>query len=92
MYKMYLGINDGEEGFILPVLPEKIEFDEDGNNKTYDIINLGEINTINKPKLMEISFESFFPKHKGPYVSSEQLFEPSFYIGKIREWRDKKQK
>ncbi|MDU5011393.1 LysM domain-containing protein [Clostridium sporogenes] len=92
MYKMYLGINDGEEGFILPVLPEKIEFDEDGNNKTYDIINLGEINTINKPKLTEISFESFFPKHKGPYVSSEQLFEPSFYIAKIREWRDKKQK
>lgn len=92
MYKMYLGINDGEEGFILPVLPEKIEFDEDGNNKTYDIINLGEINTINKPKLMEISFESFFPKHKDPYVSSEQLFEPSFYIAKIREWRDKRQK
>ncbi|NFA98030.1 LysM peptidoglycan-binding domain-containing protein [Clostridium botulinum] len=92
MYKMYLGINNGEEGFIFPVLPEKIEFDEDGNNKTYDIINLGEINTINKPKLTEISFESFFPKHKGPYVSSEQLFEPSFYIAKIREWRDKKQK
>ncbi|HDK7179225.1 TPA: LysM peptidoglycan-binding domain-containing protein [Clostridium botulinum] len=92
MYKMYLGINDGEEGFVLPVLPEKIEFDEDGNNKTYDIINLGEINTINLPKLIEISFESFFPKHKGPYVSSEQLFEPSFYIAKIREWRDKKQK
>ncbi|WP_434302659.1 LysM peptidoglycan-binding domain-containing protein [Clostridium botulinum] len=92
MYKMYLGINDGEEGFILPVLPEKIEFNEDGNNKTYDIINLGEINTINKPKLMEISFESFFPLNKGPYVSSEQLFEPSFYIAKIREWRNKKQK
>ncbi|KRU24002.1 LysM domain-containing protein [Clostridium sporogenes] len=91
-YKIYLGINDGEEGFILPVLPEKIEFDEDGNNKTYDIINLGEINTINKPKLIEISFESFFPLNKGPYVSSEQLFEPSFYIAKIREWRDKKQK
>ncbi|APC83110.1 LysM peptidoglycan-binding domain-containing protein [Clostridium botulinum] len=92
MYKIYLGINDGEEGFILPVLPEKIEFDEDGNNKTYDIINLGEINTINLPKLTEISFESFFPLNKGPYVSSEQLFSPSFYIAKIREWRDKKQK
>ncbi|WP_125153095.1 LysM peptidoglycan-binding domain-containing protein [Clostridium rectalis] len=92
MYKMYLGINDGEEGFTLPVLPEKIEFNEDGDNKTYDIINLGEINTINLPKLTEISFESFFPRHKGPYVSSEQLFEPSFYIAKIREWRNKKQK
>lgn len=92
MYKVYLGINNGEEGFILPVLPEKIEFEEDGDNKTFDIINLGEINTINKPKLTKISFESFFPKVKGPYVSSEQLFEPNFYINKIREWREKKQK
>ncbi|BDR66967.1 phage protein [Clostridium tetani] len=91
-YKMYLGINNGEEGFMLPVLPEKIEFEEDGDNKTFDIINLGEINTINKPKLTKISFESFFPKFKGPYVSSEQLFEQSFYIAKIREWREKKQK
>ncbi|RXM69433.1 LysM peptidoglycan-binding domain-containing protein [Clostridium tetani] len=91
-YKMYLGINNGEEGFMLPVLPEKIEFEEDGDNKTFDIINLGEINTINKPKLTKISFESFFPKYKQPYVSSEQLFEPSFYINKIREWREKKQK
>ncbi|WML37697.1 LysM peptidoglycan-binding domain-containing protein [Clostridium sp. OS1-26] len=92
MYKMYLGINSGEEGFNLPVLPEKIELNENGNNKTYDVINLGEINIINLPKLTEISFESFFPKNRGPYVSSEQLFEPSFYLSKIREWREKKQK
>ncbi|GAA0122257.1 LysM peptidoglycan-binding domain-containing protein [Clostridium faecium] len=91
-YKMYLGINNGEEGFILPVLPEKIEISEKGDNKTFGIINLGEINTINKPKLSEISFESYFPLNKGPYVSSEQLFSPSFYINKIREWREKKQK
>lgn len=91
-YKMYLGINNGEEGFILPVLPEKIEFNESGDNKTYDIINLGEVNTINLPKLTEISFEGFFPKIKGPYVSSEHFFEPSFYVSKIREWRKKKQK
>ncbi len=92
MYKMYLGINDGEEGFILPVLPEKIEINEDGDNETFNVINLGEVNTINKPKLSEISFESYFPLNRGPYVSSEELFSPSFYINKIREWRDKKQK
>ncbi|SHE62363.1 LysM peptidoglycan-binding domain-containing protein [Clostridium fallax] len=91
-YKMYLGINNGEEGFIIPVLPEKIEISENSNNKIYNLINLGDINIINKPKLTEISFESYFPKHKGPYLSSEQLFEPSFYISKIREWREKKQK
>lgn len=92
MYKMYLGINNGEEGFILPVLPEKIEFEEDGDNKTFDIVNLGEINVINKPKLTEISFEGFFPKNREPYVSSEQLFEPSFYVAKIMGWREKEQK
>ncbi|WP_291568739.1 LysM domain-containing protein, partial [Clostridium sp. UBA2485] len=92
MYKMYLGINDGEEGFILPVLPEKIEINEDGDNETFNVINLGEINTINKPKLSEISFESYFPLNRGPYVSSEELFSPSFYISKIRAWRDKRQK
>ncbi|MBU3193461.1 LysM peptidoglycan-binding domain-containing protein [Clostridium algidicarnis] len=92
MYKMYLGINNGEEGFTLPVLPEKIEINENGDNKTFDVINLGEINTINLPKLTEISFESFLPRHRGPYVSSEQLFSPDFYISKIREWREKKQK
>lgn len=91
-YKMYLGINEGEEGFMLPVLPEKIEINEGGNNKTCDVINLGEVNMINLPKLTEIAFESFFPKYAGPYVSSDQLFEPSFYISKIREWREKKQK
>lgn len=91
-YKMYFGINNGEEGFILPVLPEKIEFNESGDNKTYDVINLGEVNTINTPKLMEINFESFFPNNIGPYVNSEQLFEPSFYITKIKDWRERKLK
>lgn len=92
MYKMYIGIQNGEEGFIIPVLPEKIEINEDGDNKTYDVINLGEVSKINSPKLTEINFESYFPLNNGPYVSSEQVFEPSFYITKIKEWREKKQK
>ncbi|MEW9093938.1 MAG: LysM peptidoglycan-binding domain-containing protein [Clostridiaceae bacterium] len=92
MYKIYLGVNDGDEGFVLPVLPEKIEFNEGGNNKTFDIINLGEINVINKPKLIRISFESYFPKNTGPYVSSEKFFSPDFYISKIREWRERQEK
>lgn len=93
-YKMYLGINEGEEGFILPMLPEKLEINESGDNKTYNVINIGEINCINKPKLTEVSFESFFPKNYAPYVSvsSDQLFEPSFYISKIKSWRENQQK
>jgi LysM repeat protein len=91
-YKMYLGINDGDEGFKIPVLPEKIEFNESGDNKSFDIVNLGEVNIINLPKLTSVNFESYFPLNRGPYVSSEELFKPSVYISKIREWRNKKQK
>jgi len=87
-YKLYLGLDTGEEGFNIPVLPEEIEINEDGNNKTYEVINLGEINILNKPKLRNVSFESYFPRNRGPYVSSEQLFEPSFYVSIIRKWRD----
>lgn len=89
MYKMYLGINDGEEGFILPVLPEKIQIDEGGDNKSYNIVNLGEVSVINLPKLTKVSFESYFPLNNGPYVSTEKLFAPSVYINKIEEWRKK---
>lgn len=92
MYKMYLGINNGEEGFIIPRLPEKIDISEEGDNKTYNIINLGEVNNIALPKLTNISFESYFPLNNGPYVSSDQLFNPSFYIKKINEWRNNLQK
>lgn len=92
MYKMYLGINNGEEGFIVPVLPEKIEISEDGDNKTYNVINLGEVNNIAIPKLTNITFESYFPLNNTPYVSSDELFNPSFYIKKINEWRNNLQK
>lgn len=95
MYKMYLSIatDGGRQGFILPVLPPKIEINQSGNNKTFEVINLGEVNTINLPKLTEINIESYFPLNYGPYVnvSLEQFFSPSFYIEKIMEWREAKE-
>ena len=92
MYKMYLSINDGEEGFMIPVLPEKIEITEGGDNKTYNIINLGEVNVINLPKLTNISFESYFPLNDDLNINSDELFNPGVYISKINEWRNKSQK
>jgi hypothetical protein len=100
---MYLGINNGEEGFIIPVLPEKLEINENGDNKTYEVVNLGEINSINIPKLTEISFESFFPMDYVPYmrvvyakdeiyVAPKPLFTPEYYVNKIRAWRNARQK
>lgn len=92
MYSMYIGVNGGEQGVSIPVLPEKIELSEGGTNKTYEVINLGEVNIIGKPKLTEISFQSFFPRYWGSYVNTDELFYPIVYVEKIKKWRDEGQK
>lgn len=90
MYKMYIGIDEGEEGFILPVLPEKIEVSQKGDNKTYNVINLGEVNNINLPLLEDISFESHFPLQINSFISIEEkrLMDPDYYVKKINGWRN----
>lgn len=93
-YSLTLSFNNETEAIELPVLPEKIEVSTSGNNKTYDISQLGEINVIKLGKLTEIAFESFFPAswYPGCNVSQQELFEPSHYIvDRITKWRESKQ-
>ncbi len=91
-YNIYLSIDNGDEGFNIPILPQSIEINQGGDNKTTEVINLGQVNIIKRPKLMEISFKSFFPNEKAYYVSSDKLFSPKFYIDKINGWREDKKK
>ncbi len=65
----------------LPVNPEKVEVRYDGNNRTTEIIKLGEINLLKDRKLAEISFKSFFPQDDWfPAVRTKGQFEtPDFY-------------
>ncbi|MEF9952194.1 MAG: LysM peptidoglycan-binding domain-containing protein [Clostridium sp.] len=86
-YKLYFGLDTGE-GFTLPVLPEEIEVKKDGNNETINIVNLGEVSIINKPKLADIEFECHFPLHEAPYLATDKLMPPSYYVKKIEKWRD----
>lgn len=80
---MYLSVNGGAEGFSLPQLPEKIKFTYPSGNKTFELVNLGEVSLLKNPKLNEISFDSYFP------YSAE--FRPVFYINKILGWKESKQ-
>ncbi|GIO42467.1 LysM peptidoglycan-binding domain-containing protein [Paenibacillus apis] len=92
-YSLTLSFNHEAEAIEFPVLPEKIEVSSSGNNKTYDISQLGEINVIKPGKLAEIAFESFFPASWFPGCNVEQreLFQPSHYIvDRIQDWRGKK--
>lgn len=93
-YSLTLSYNNEAEAIEFPVLPEKIEVSSSGNNKTYDISQLGEVNVIKSGKLTEISFSSFFPASwfPGCNVSQQELFEPSHYIvDRITKWRESKQ-
>lgn len=93
-YSLTLSFNSEAEAIEFPLLPEKIEVNESGNSKSYEISKLGEINVIKSKKLSEISFESFFPAHWFPACNVEEgaLFKPSHYIvDKITKWRDSKQ-
>lgn len=105
-YNIYMSWNNNAEKLYLPVMPEKIEVQRKGRGKTYDIIGLGQINSIQSRELAEISFESFFPNPKNfqlplnpqqyyPFLSSEVLsarsfFEPKWYVSFIQKWQDSK--
>ncbi|HBJ1645649.1 LysM peptidoglycan-binding domain-containing protein [Clostridium botulinum] len=91
-YKMRLSINEGNEGFVLPVLPQEIEISDSGDNKTHNVINLGEVNVINIPKLTKISFKSYFPRNDEPYVNDKHFFRPHEYMNRLNIWRQNAEK
>jgi hypothetical protein len=64
----------------LPVNPEEITITSSGNNKTEEIIKLGEINLLRQKKLEALVIESFLPADKdAPYVLTKGKFEKSQY-------------
>lgn len=87
-YVMKIGWNNWAEGWVFPVMPDKIDIRRSGAGKGYDIIKTGKIQTIEQPELREVSFESIFPASWGPYVSVEQseLLQPAQYVQDIERW------
>ena len=68
----------------LPVNPEKLEITSDANNKTSEIVKLGEINILKKRKLTSVKFSSFFPKEDWfPAVQTTGQFEDCDFYKKF---------
>ena len=61
-YEFYL------DKMLLPITPSKLEIKIKNKNKTYDLINEGEINILKNAGLSEISFEAIFPNVKYPFA------------------------
>ncbi|SDD75524.1 LysM domain-containing protein [Paenibacillus sp. UNCCL117] len=87
-YGIYVGWNNAESWFRLPVNPETLEVKQSGAGRSYDMIGLGEINAIQAPRLREISFSSVLPSRAYPYVSvaSADLQPASWYVERLTEW------
>lgn len=86
--KIYLSYNNQTEAIELPVLPEKLEVVEAGNNKKHILQNIGEITVINACKAPTLKLEGLFPADRSPYVTSNLLKKPVEYINILKKWRD----
>jgi len=90
-YGIFLSFNNNADLFRLPINPETLEIKENGNSKSYDIIDFGEINAISAPRLMEITLESIFPAQRYPFVLVPEsgpggLRTPFEYVDTIKKW------
>lgn len=89
-YGIWLSFNNQQEGFQIPVNPSSIEMGDGNKGKTYDIVNLGEINVIKDRRLTQYSFSSIFPAQRYPFNSASILLEPKRYKDYLEKWMDSK--
>lgn len=76
----------------LPVNPQSLAISSSGNNRTEEVVKLGEINIIRQPKLQECSIKCFLPSNSnGPFVlTAGQFKQPQFYIDFFNNIRNTK--
>lgn len=90
MNEIGLFFNFEGQSIQLPINPEKLEVTYSGNNKTVEIIQLGEVNILKKKNLATIKFNSWFPYESWfPYVKTKGQFKScDFYDSFFRKLQD----
>lgn len=74
-YDVYLGKT------LLPIAPEKISMKINGKNKTYDLINDGEMNILKLAGLTTVSFTILLPAVQYPFATYTNGFKaPSYFL------------
>ena len=70
----------------LPVAPSKLQLKIGSSNKTYTLINDGEINVLKSPKLTEITLDVMIPSVKHSFaVYKNNVFKPPSYFLELFE-------
>ena len=87
-YYFYLGKT------LLPVAPQNLQLKIKGTNKTYTLINEGEINVLKKPGLTDIEFDALLPNVKYPFAvyKKGEFHRAYWYLKKLKKMKTKKKK
>lgn len=88
-YYFYLG-----KDILLPVAPRKLQMKVKNANKTYTMVNEGEINLLKVPGLTDFEFDVLLPNVKYPFaVYKKGEFHRAFwYLKKLENLKVKKKK
>jgi LysM repeat protein len=85
-YDFYLG------KVLLPVAPSKLQLKIGNANKTYTLINEGEINVLKSPELTDIDFEILLPNVDHGFGRYKDGFKPAeYYLERLKEMKQNKE-
>lgn len=85
-YRVYLG------NTLLPVTPGQIKMKINGNNKTANLMNDGEINILKNPGLTTVDFETLLPNQRYSFARYKGGFKKaSYFLAKLEALKMGKQ-
>ena len=86
-YKFFADM--GGDTIEFPVNPKEYSISYPSDNKTYNVLDIGEIVVPRLPSLMEVSWESYFPGDSDdPLIYGHDWTDPEDYVEAIIDARD----
>ncbi|MGL5438800.1 MAG: LysM peptidoglycan-binding domain-containing protein [Filifactoraceae bacterium] len=80
------------DSVLFPISPDKIKTKISGRNKTYTLINDGEINLLKEQGLIEFEFTLEIPFSPGDFRHQGDFKEVKFYLDKLVEMKKPRKK
>lgn len=86
MYYFFLGKT------LLPIAPEKLNIKINNANKTYTLINEGEVSVLKTPELTDIEFDALLPNVKYPFATYKSGFRRAkTYLDILADYKESKE-
>lgn len=76
---------------LLPVTPGKLSFETGNSNKSVSLIDGGEVNVLNDPRLTAVEFSFLIPQASYPFLIGRGTYKgASYYIGFLKSLKESK--